>query len=268
MNDRSSSPNVPTPARTPNARRKRRRWPWVLGVVLLLAVGGCWALDEPRPSGEPGAAAEALAREMVAAVDGESWERTGAVRWSFRGERHHLWDRRRQLARIAWDEVEAFVDLTTREGVAFRDGERVGGEEGEELVDEAWKAWINDSFWLNPVVKIFDQGTTRSLVEVENGRGLLVEYASGGATPGDAYLWIVGDDGLPRAWKMWTSNLPLGGVEASWEGWKTLATGARVSTRHALAIGELEMVDVEAAPTLAELVEGEDPFHLLFGVPG
>ena len=94
---------------------------------------------------------------------------------------------------------------------------------------------------------------------------LLVSYASGGLTPGDAYLWRVGPDGTPTAWKLWVSILPIGGVETSWEGWVTLDTGARISTRHAGPLGlTLELTDVEGAATLDALVDGPDPFAPLF----
>ena len=207
---------------------------------------------------------------MMAAVNHPAWERTGAVRWTFRGNRHHLWDRERQLARVRWDDVEVLVDLTTREGLAFRGGREVPEPKASKLVRKAWEAWINDSFWLNPISKLFDDGTVRGLVAVEGGvrppgRGLLVEYTSGGATPGDAYLWLVGPDGLPVRWKMWTSNIPIGGARASWEGWIELATGARVATAHKLAIGRVDLEDVAGAATLEELEPGPDPFAALIG---
>jgi hypothetical protein len=49
-----------------------------------------------------------------------------------------------------------------------------------------------------------DEGTTRSLVKNEDKtNGLLVSYASGGVTPGDAYLWKLDANGLPQSYKMW-----------------------------------------------------------------
>ena len=222
------------------------------------------ALAERRPSGTAGPAAEALARRMLAAVDDEAWQRTGAVRWTFRGDRHHLWDRERGLARVRWGGVEVLVDLATRRGVAYEGGRPVSGAKADKLLAKAFARWTNDSFWLNPVVKAFDPGTERLRVELADGaEALLVEYTSGGLTPGDAYLWIVDRDGLPVAWKMWTSNLPKGGMRASWEDWVTLATGARVATRHKLALGKVEISDLAGAATLAELEPGTDPFAAL-----
>ena len=251
-----------TTAAFPGLRSRNPPGRALAGLVLLLLAAP--ALAERRPSGTAGPAAEALAHRLLAAVDREAWQRTGAVRWTFRGDRDHLWDRRRGLARVRWGEIEALLDLTTRAGIAYDGGREVTGDRAAKLVAKAFARWTNDSFWLNPVVKIFDAGTERGLVRLDDGsEALLVEYTSGGLTPGDAYLWIPGANGLPVAWKMWTSNLPRGGVRASWEGWVTLATGARVATTHKLALGKVAIDGLAGAATLAELEPGTDPFAAL-----
>ncbi len=214
--------------------------------------------DEPRPSGDEGQEAEALAARMEEAVDIVGWARTGAVRWTFNGENEHLWDRRRGLVRVRWDDVEVLLHEGGQSGRAYRGGAEVTGRAGFELRVRANAAWVNDSFWLNPVAKIHDSGVTRGLVGDDQ---LLVEYSDGGLTPGDAYLWAVDDDGFPTSWRLWVSILPIGGVEVSWEDWVRLETGARISTRHEGPAGiTLEITDVEGAATLRELVGATDPF--------
>ena len=48
----------------------------ILGLLGLMVVG--YSLNEPRPEGKPGPAADALARSMEPAVDKEAWDRTVA----------------------------------------------------------------------------------------------------------------------------------------------------------------------------------------------
>ena len=173
---------------------------------------------------------------------------------------HHLWDRQRHLDRVQWGNKTVLIDLNTQQGRAYVDEEEVGGEKAEALLSKAWTLWCNDSFWLNPIAKLFDEGTTRSIVTVPEGEALLISYSSGGVTPGDAYLWIPGEQGRPQGWRMWVSIMPIGGISSSWQNWQTLSTGAMVSTSHSLGPVELVMADLAGAATLAELVPGEDPF--------
>ncbi|MEQ8715167.1 MAG: hypothetical protein RIC80_19255 [Cyclobacteriaceae bacterium] len=239
-----------------------------IAIVVALAIAVLVVLfmvyNEPRPTGKQGAAADELAKKMIAAVNGQAWNRTGAVSWTFRNPHYHIWDKERHLAKVSWENREVLIDINSRRGVILSDTEGMSELDKGELCETAWKYWVNDSFWLNPVVKAFDPGTSRSIVELENGDiGLMVTYASGGATPGDSYLWILDDQYRPMAWKMWVSIIPLGGVSFSWEDWIKTKTGAWIATRHEGLIS-IPIADVKTADTLAELTGSEDIFQPLF----
>lgn len=236
----------------------------VLGVILLVlavGIGVLWAAlrHSPTPT-TPGPDAEALAKQMVQAVDGDAWSRTGAVRWKVQW-RSHLWDRQRSLARVEWRGKRALFDVNSKKGRAWlNDVEVTDAAAKQKIIDGGYALWINDSFWLNPVVKVFDDGTTRSRGTVDGKRALLVSYASGGLTPGDKYLWIVDDAGRPVAWRVWVHILKVGGLHFSWEGWTKLATGAWVATSHKiLGFDVVHLVDVAAGATLHD-IEPTDPF--------
>lgn len=239
---------------------------WLLGIVVVLVLGVvilAVAFNEPLPKGETGPEAEQLAQKMVAAVNKAAWDTTGAVSWVFNGtSRHeHLWDKKRHLARVCWPDHEVLVDINQRTGLAYVKGELQEGKDAAKLVDKAWKFWVNDAFWLNPVVKAFDEGTSRQLVQMEDGKtGLMIRYESGGATPGDSYLWELDENGRPLAWKMWVQIIPVGGIRLTWEGWQQLSTGAWVATSHKSGGMNLQLEEVKGAATLAELVPGADPF--------
>lgn len=238
----------------------------LLALALLIVLGLAAAvllLRHPRPVGAAGPAADDLARAMERAVDKGAWARTGAVRFTFAGRNHHLWDRRRGLARVRSGDSEVLLDTGKAQGRAYLRGIEAQGGERDRLVKKAYAAWINDTFWLNPLAKLFDDGTERLLVEEGGARALLLQYRSGGLTPGDGYLWLLGDGGRPRAWRMWVSIIPIGGLEASWEGWTKLPTGAWIATKHRLAGLSVELTDLAGAATLAELEPGPDPFARL-----
>ncbi len=216
------------------------------------------------PDGVKNDRADELAKRMMNSVDAEAWNRTQAITWTFADRNNHLWDRKRRFVRVRSDDREVFVNLHTKKGVAFEDGQKLEGEDHDEAVEEAYAAWVNDSFWLTAMNKAFDGGTTRSVVKLEDRKeGLLVQYSSGGVTPGDAYLWHFDDKGRPVEWQMWVSNIPVDGVSATWEDWSKLPTGAYVSRLHEIGPVTIKITELDAAESLDKLVEGPDPFAVL-----
>lgn len=238
----------------------------ILAVILILSVLGValvmYSMSEDRPVGQPGPEADALARSMEAAVNKEAWDQTGAVRWSFFERHHYVWDRKNDLVELKWGDSRALFRTADQTGRVWKNGVEQNEADTAEAIRVAYAYWINDSFWLNPVVKFFDPGVERSLVDLdEGGKGLLISYTSGGVTPGDAYLWIPGEDGLPKAWRMWVQIIPIGGVETTWQGWVDLSTGAKVATQHEGA-GQLMtfIKDVAGGETLESIGVAPDLF--------
>lgn len=236
-------------------------------VLPIVGLGGCvLILSESKPKGQQGSGAEALAAKMQQAVAHKHWSQSLALEWTFRGAHKHLWDRERQLAQVAWDDLRVQVDLADssepRRGRAFRDDKLLPESEARPLIDKAYSDFCNDSFWLNPIAKLYDTGVERRLVEDDGRQSLLISYAQGGVTPGDAYLWQVNDEGLPTAYKMWVQIIPIGGLRATWEDWITLETGLKVSTRHQIGpwgLFTLKLEDIHAAKDIKGLRK-QDPF--------
>ena len=235
-----------------------------IAVIALALFALVTLYSETKPTGKAGPEADALARRMVDWTNPAGWANTGAVRWDFAGRFKHLWDRQRGYSKVVWGPYEVIFDLATQKGVARSDGVVVEPKRAAQLIETAYGRWINDSFWLNPFSSFFDTNVRREIVDLEDGgRGLLITYGAGGLTPGDSYLWTADESGRPRAWKMWVSIIPIGGLEVSWDDWLTLPTGAKISTVHHGPI-DLLMKDVAGAPTLEALLEGApDPFAAL-----
>lgn len=242
----------------------------ILAVVLILGVVALavfvYSLNEPRPHATPGPQADALARSMEAAVHKDAWDRTNVVRWSFFDKHHYVWDKQRGLVEIQWGESRALFRTTDQSGRVWNKGTEQAGKDRDQALRTAYAHWINDSFWLNPVVKLFDPGVERGLVTLDDGRqALLVTYTSGGVTPGDAYLWIPGPDGLPEAWRMWVQIIPIGGIKTTWQGWVELSTGAKISTQHAAEGHVMTFItDLAGARSLEEIDVDPGLFDPLF----
>lgn len=234
-------------------------------VLLVLAIGiARLALAEPRPEGAAGPEAEALAARIEAAVDLDAWARTGAVTFRVFGHRY-LWDRERALVRFEDGRGVVLTEAWRPMGRAFRDGVEVGGDWKDRRVERAYRNFVNAAWWAFAPLKLHDEGAVRAVVDGPTGPALLVGYPTGGVTPGDAYRWEVGPDGLPVAFSLWTQRLPLPGARFTWEGWQTLSTGARVATRHRWGPLVLSITDLAGAPTLEQLAPGPDPFAPMFG---
>ena len=247
--------------------KKVAKWTAIaLGVLVAgLAITGL-VLHEGRPEGgQSGEAGDALALHVQQAVGFAAWEQNAQiVAFEFGGRVRHVWDRPRGLAYVTWGDLpggsgagttEVWLRLGDRSGIARVDGEPVQGEEADELLEEGWNKHINDTFWLYPFRSFFDEGVTRKV----HGDDLLIEYGSGGATPGDAYLWHLDADGRPTRWEMWVSILPIGGLGASWEGWEDHG-GAWFATRHALGPMDLEIRELHVSAS----APSPDPFAPLF----
>lgn len=242
------------------------RWlKWLLGVIGVVILGlfiSVQVLSESIPKGTTGPEADVLANKMLAAIDKPAWDTTGVVEWTFKGMHDFLWDKKRNLVKVSWEDYEVLVVLDETTGKAWKNGTEITGEEGDKLVKMAWGFFCNDSFWLNAPAKVFDPGTERRVVNMPNGnKALLLSYASGGVTPGDSYLWLLDKNGLPQSYKMWVSIIPIGGMEFSWEGWKVLSTGAKIATLHKSKVLELDISNLKVATDLATFGLTTDPFQ-------
>lgn len=230
-------------------------------LVLILGLAACIPLgSSPRPEGAVSPQADELARTMTSAINIEAWNNVRYVSWNFLGQHDFLWDKYANRARVDWGKYRVYIDGGTLEGRAFKKDMELSGKDKEKAMTAATEHFFNDAFWLNAPSKVFDEGVIRSTVELKNGQtGLLVTYSSGGTTPGDAYLWTIGEDGMPEHWKMWTQVLPVKGLGTSWEGWMELEGGAKISTVHGAGPANVTMIrELKSGPSLTALGEAED----------
>jgi len=158
-----------------------------------------------------------LAEKMLRAINHDAYKQTNYIEWSFVGRQHYKWNKQQQLVEVKWGEtvVNLNIQHTDSSTVTVNNSE-VTGAARLESIEQGVAHFNNDSFWLIAPNKAFDPGTERRIVLLENGKkALLVSYSSGGNTPGDSYLWLLDETGLPTAFRMWVSVIPIGGLEAT-----------------------------------------------------
>lgn len=244
-----------------------------LGVLALLVMGSCVIFSKSLPKGKTGPEADKLARAVEKAVNIKAWNNVGAIQWDFGGRHFLVWDKKRSLTKVTWGKgrLSAMISLANPKlGLAYQDGKPVNDAAiREKMLGRAYALWANDSFWLNPLAKLFDKGVTRSIVKWEGKPQLMVSYSSGGVTPGDSYLFLLDDNKRPTGWRMWVKILPLKGGYSSFSKWITLPGGAQISTQHkTLGLLKLKLTKIKSADSTKTLL-GEDVFApLLKLLPG
>ena len=219
----------------------------VVGIAILTTV--YFIYNEKLPEANQSAEAEKLAQKMLTAVHHEAYLQTNYIEWTFAARNSYKWSKAQQLVEVTMGKTVVELNIQQPElSTVLVNGTQVEGASKTEAIESAIANFNNDSFWLVAPHKVFDSGTERGIVELENGeKALLVTYASGGTTPGDSYLWLLDESGLPTAFKMWVSIIPVGGIAATWESWETSESGALFPTSHKFLFLDINMGDVKAS---------------------
>lgn len=238
---------------------------WTLIVILVMGLALFAAvkiMSENRPEPIKGADGDALAIEMLSALNKPAWDSLKYLKWEFMRGQKYMWDKQNNKAIIEWGENKVLLNLDKVDGKAYQNNIEVDGNEKQALIQKAWSIWCNDSFWMFAPYKVFDPGTNRTVVETKEGqKGLMVTYESGGVTPGDSYLWLLDENKIPTGFKMWTSIIPIKGIYMSWEKWETFKGGSKLSISHKSPLLSFDMKGVEEGNSPAELGFSNDVFE-------
>lgn len=226
---------------------------YIAAILLILVIGGYLTLNEKLPAGENPTKADELANKMLKALNKSAWDSTSVVAWTHKGGHQFVWDKKKQMVEVKWGENNVLLNLKEwNKGKAFSEGKEITDSQLDVLRGKAWSIFCNDSFWLIAPYKVFDEGVSRKIVKTEDGaEALLASYSTGGVTPGDSYLWILDANGVPKAFKLWVKVIPIGGVSATWDNWKTTQTGAIIAQNHKLGPLDLNVTDLRTGNDLA-----------------
>lgn len=201
--------------------------------------------DRVHVSPDSDASAIALAQDVMKTMGGwEAWDATRFVSWHFFGRRVHYWDRATGNLRLEFEADEdayiVLMNLSDRQGRAWKNGERLEGEELGELLDNGYSAWVNDSYWMFMPYKLLDAGVTlkdagaKPMADGRSARVLDLTFADGtGITPKNRYeVYVADDTGLVEQWDFY---LEAGDAEprfaSPWSDWKSFGA-IRLATNH------------------------------------
>jgi hypothetical protein len=234
---------------------------WFRSLSLLAAVVTSACSCASLPTGSGGERATILEQKILKAVHATSWETTKAVQFSFRGDTHWLWDRDRGMVQQKDGDTQVLLDLWDHGGIVVDSGNTLTDDKARPLLQKAYERFINDSYWFYPYASWSNDGVVKEHVEIDGHEALLVRYSSGGVTPGDTYVHVVDDIGMPTGFRMWVQVLPVKGVWASHEKYVTTQSGIVVAQAHGMGPMTLDITDVGAATSLATLLGTDvDPF--------
>lgn len=236
----------------------------IIAILILLSLVGIILygviIHEKEPHGLVSDEAKNRATKLRENLNYDQWLKTNWISWDFLGQHQYIWNKQNKQVQVSWNDQKVLLDITDRNSsLCYKNSTLIENEDRINMIEEAWSYFCNDSFWLIAPYKILDDGTRHSFVEVDGKKGLKVKYSSGGVTPGDSYVWDI-DHEKPGYFRMWTSIIPVGGLEVSWEGWEEKSTGIIVSTLHKSDIFTMKFDNIKAGFRFEDIGLLEDPF--------
>lgn len=199
-----------------------------------------------------------VADRVMEALGGRAaWDATRCLQWRFAGKRTHCWDRVTGDYRLDEGGRSVLMNLATGQGRVFEGGVEVLHDDDKcrDVLDRAYKVWVNDSYWLCAPYKLKDSGvriTLRGEDALEDGRPadvLRLEFAGVGVTPDNAYeLWVARESGFVERWAYfkWKDD-PKPTMTTPWRGWQRVGK-LLFATDHGSGPATDEIVVFETPP--------------------
>ena len=169
---------------------------WALGLLF-----SC-ASEVPRNPPLEGfnlAGSDAKAMEIADAVmeqmgGRKNWDQTRYLTWRFFGRRMHVWDKQTGNIRVEQGDRVTLMNIHTKQGRVWEQGtEVVDPDTLVNRLDQGYRAWVNDSYWVFMPYKLKDTGVTlryRGEATTEDGRladVLVLTFEDTGVTPQNKY---------------------------------------------------------------------------------
>ena len=222
----------------PDAIARRHGRAATVAMAFLLAAPLAGAVPSGFDPSRSDPRAVAVADRLLKALGGaQAWEQTRFIQFAFsyeagarKGSRLHLWDR--HAGRLRYEKNDpagrplvVLLDVQARAGEAYRAGTKLPPAEARPLLDEAYEAWINDTYWLVMPYKMKDPGVRLAYGgELTEGGStydrVLLSFEKVGLTPGDRYwAYVNRGTGLMDRWAYVLEDQPADSTPTAWE-WK------------------------------------------------
>ena len=178
--------------------------------------------DGPAAYEAPEGPAQTLAADVHRAHGGPDWQEVRNLAFRFvvsdgdevMFDAEHDWDVADGTTQIQWDDGddrrwEVVLDIDEQQALeATIDGEAADESQLEEASADAYRRWVNDTYWLLMPIKLFDPGVELSTGESIEDRQRAVDvlelsFEDVGLTPGDRYdVRIDPESHRVSSWKM------------------------------------------------------------------
>ena len=233
---------------------------FAVGVLVVMMMGGS------RAAGDQDRKAAIIAQNMMNAMGGQdAWNRAHFVRYDFIvnangntvASRSHVWDKHTGRYRLEDKTREGkprvvIFNIGNQQGDAYVDGKKLEGAAGTDAVKEAYKAFINDMYWLSMPWKWMDAGVHLRYIgprarKSRNFDVVELSFDHVGLTPGDRYLAYIS----PRSSLMehWEYTLESG-TKGSWDWEYTTTGGVKLASNHksddgtkSISMGDVRVLD-------------------------
>lgn len=210
-------PPPPSPAPPPAA------------LAALAALVGNPAAPGFDEAGSDPRAVEVADRVMERLGGRAAWDETRFITWRFFGKRRHVWDKWTGDLRFEDGDLTVLTNLRDRSGRAWQGAAQITEPDTlADRLDKAYRAWINDSYWLVMPYKLKDTGVTLSY----RGEGMTEDgvpahvlgltFEGVGVTPQNGYrVWVDAHDSLVRQWSFYAdADDPEPKFVLPWADWK------------------------------------------------
>jgi len=162
-------------------------------------------------------------------------------------KREHLWDKSSGNYVLTVFDLDTndiynvYFNVNTRWGTSYKNGIAVSAEENKKLLEQAYHAFINDTYWLLVPAKLRDPGVhiqlEKQMSAVAGKTVIRLSFDNVGLTPGDQYWLFVDDSGQIVRWTFILQSDRKG--DFTWENVKDCGAGLRFATRKRSTYGSL-----------------------------